>query len=302
MAQHDTRQPLTKGYYPTATADAAATSASADLTKQREAGKKAYDCKRALMSLKGKVLAAKARAENPVDLQKYKVEKAKKNSKTETIGALGPAKIDALLEAGFVTLRQFVDLWNNYEQGESCDEVEQLISAWRQKIKNGRADPTKLPQEWAESFEKVFNQRLEYYEEIEEQAAALSQQAEDALQTYKELETATTTTTANQETETASTELEEDNKEILPFSDMRDKDGYNAKFLSADRIEAILQTSFRDQKPYMKAAMQQLGGRILSLDFFHPLASRIWVKQNDGTRFHPYKCIADIKNEDGLII
>jgi len=85
---------------------------------------------------------------------------------------------------------------------------------------------------------------------------------------------------------------------------MFDRDGYNAKILSVSRIESIQQTYFLDRREYMEATMLQLHGRVLSLDFFYPLASRVWVTKDDGSRekFQPYKSICDIKNEDGQVI
>ena len=95
---------------------------------------------------------------------------------------------------------------------------------------------------------------------------------------------------------------DEDDKDILPFSDLTDKNGYNAKFLSADRIDTILGSHFRDRKPLLRAKMSKYGGRILSLDFVYPIGKRVWVRRKDGTRFRPFKCLASITNEDSLVI
>ena len=267
---------------------------SADIVAAR---KLESNARRSLRNLGFKVTSVKQKAEDDIDLRKLLEVKGKKNEQTLRIASMGPAKIKELLDSGFTTGRQFVSLWRHERHNPRV-----LALLERRQQSNRQSKPEKLPEQWARGFEKEFATRQQLYETIKEQADSLIATLAEHEQNLAKLVSAQQSNNTDSNNSQNDQDSLDDNKQILPFSDVTDKNGYNAKFLSADRINAIIGSHFRDRKPLLQAKMQRLGGRILSLDFVYPLAKRIWVQQKDGTRFRPFKCLASIKNEDSLVI
>jgi len=262
--------------------------------------------KRAVLEFAGALARHKKMADDPIMLQPYVAEKSKKkHNNMPTIGSFGVSKTKDLMQAGFTTFLEFCEAWKRHEKGNSCAKLDNLFAIRRTKKKKSE-DPAILVGQWAREVDKFLSERRQRYDSIKGKGAELEKARDEAVKAYTEATSAASTTTSTIEaTSNADAEgMDIIAGSIIPFSGMLDKDGYHAKLLSADRIECILQTYFRDRREFMEASMLQLQGRVLSLDFFYPLASRIWVTKDDGSRqrFQPYKCIADIKNEDGLII
>jgi hypothetical protein len=134
---------------------------------------------------------------------------------------------------------------------------------------------TNLLDQRVSGFEQEFKNHHAIFKELSKKAEDLIEQVVVANSYLAEVESEDATT--NHQQHNKSIENNDEEETILPFSDITDKNGYNAKFLSADHIEAILESNFHDQKPLMQVGMQKLGGRIFLIDFTYSIASAIWV-------------------------
>ena len=262
-----------------------------------------------LDDLQRQLAMAKAISGDPVGLQDFLKEKMrKKNTTARSIGSFGSKKIKELISSDFVSLREFLDAWVQHTRGQTPPKLSKLIVSRSRTLKKRNEDPSALFGGWAQEVMKYFATLQGDCEIIEgkitqtQQDLAEAKEECNAICSVEAMEDADEVVTIG-ETDIAST-ADAEAVRAIPFSKMFDKEGYNAKVLSAGRIESIQRTYFLDRKEFMEASMLQQTGRVLSLDFFYPLAKRIWVTKNDGSRerFQPYKCIGDIKNEHGQIV
>jgi len=292
----------------TVSATAAAAAPTQNPSAHAVAKRKVNNAEMALESGLKRLEREKKKADDPIDLKQYKKEKLTKKNKARKIGTFGAGKVQDLLALGFVSFREFLDEWKKHTAGGGDSPKITALLAWRRdNLRRVREDPAELPRLWAAELEKHFGGIIAQFESKRQEVQALQKEFDDAKRLLEELGEEQQRVEASSASASAGSVLNNTtNTESRPiaFSAMFDKDGYNAKLLSYGRIESIQHTYFLDRKEFMEASMLQLSGRVLSLDFFYPLASRIWVTKDDGSRqrFQPYKCIADIKNEDGQII
>jgi hypothetical protein len=262
-----------------------------------------------LIALQRQLAKAKAISEDPVYLNDYvKEKKRNKNTTARSIGSLGIKKIEELSSFDFVSLREFLDAWVQHARGKTHPKLSELIAARSRMLKKQKEDPSGLFDEWAKEVKKYFATLQQDCESVEHKITQTQQELTDAKEEYNAICSVEAMEEAEEVDTIGETAIVSTGDAVaaraIPFSTMYDKEGYNAKILSAGRIESIQRTYFLDRKEFMEAAMLQQTGRVLSLDFFYPLAKRIWVTKNDGSRerFQPYKCIGDIKNEHGQIV
>jgi hypothetical protein len=262
-----------------------------------------------LDGLQRQLAKAKAMSEDPVGLNDFLKEKMrKKNTTARSIGSFGIKKIEELISSDFVSFREFLDAWVLHTRGQTHRKLSKLIVSRSRTLKKRKEDPSALVDDWAQEVKKYFATLQGDCEIVESKITQTQQDLAEAKEEYNAICSAEAMEEADEvvtigETDIASTG-DAEAVHAIPFSNMFDKEGYNAKVLSAGRIESIQRTYFLDRKEFMEASMLQQTGRVLSLDFFYPLAKRIWVTKNDGSRerFQPYKCIGDIKNEHGQIV
>ena len=103
-----------------------------------------------------------------------------------------------------------------------------------------------------------------------------------------------------EETRTATVQQQpttETQTELPKFSKMLDKEGYNARFLSAHMVEDILQTYFLWRKPIMIKKMLALSAIILSLDANYKMGKRVVVYDKERGYFRPWVGYITILNE-----
>ena len=262
-----------------------------------------------LEALQRQLAKAKKISEDPVNLKDYVKEKRrKKNTTARSIGSLGIKKIEELISCKFVSIREFVDAWFQHARGQTNCKVSKLIVSRSGTLKKRKEDPSGLFDGWANEVKKYFATLQHDCESVEHKIMQVQQKLADAKEEYNAIYSVEAMEEAEEVDTISETDIvstgDAETVRAIPFSQMFDKKGYNAKLLSAGRIESIQRTYFLDRKEFMEAAMLQQTGRVLSLDFFYPLAKRIWVTKNDGSRerFQPYKCIGDIKNEHGQIV
>jgi hypothetical protein len=86
------------------------------------------------------------------------------------------------------------------------------------------------------------------------------------------------------------------------FSEMMDRNGYNARILSEGRIDCILMTDFMHRKSMQMSKMLGIDSEILKLDFSYKLPKKICVYQGRGISFKPYKSLCIIQNENNLTV
>ena len=87
------------------------------------------------------------------------------------------------------------------------------------------------------------------------------------------------------------------------FSAIDDKEGYNARFVVQNTIKDVLAENFNNQRFVYLGRMVQLGGSWLRLHFLYHVGNKVIANaKNNGGIHHPYKCMAVILNEHGLVI
>jgi len=151
VARHDDRQYQIRRFAALPTAAAAMSEVSA-------AARQLNRAKSDLASHKSTVERLKNRADDPIDLRTFV---AKKQTKTRdsapNISGLGPAKVRQLIDAGFVSFRQFLDEWRAHVKGEdTTDRVLAILEA-RQKA-NKQKDPTDIVHSWAKAVHEFLRE------------------------------------------------------------------------------------------------------------------------------------------------
>jgi len=266
VAAHDNRQNLIRNY---------ATAPSASVDEVSKAARLLNKAKSDLASYKGLIERSRRQAEDPINVRFFADAKnTKKGNKAPNIRGLGPAKAMELASAGFETFRQFVNEWKDHLNEKGSSErvlaiLEKRGSANRQK------DPSNIVHEWAKAAHEYLRGRRKEYESKLGRLQEL-EQAKDVAQTqYNAVAAALVVasdgndnTNNGNSASTMATRDSDGEGNVIPFTSMLDKNGYNAKLLSSDRIESVLQTYFLDRREYMETSMMQLHGRGLPLTFF----------------------------------
>ena len=85
--------------------------------------------------------------------------------------------------------------------------------------------------------------------------------------------------------------------ELPRFSKMLDRDGYNARFVTRNMIDDILQTYFLWRKPIMIKKMLGLAAIIISLDANYKVGRRVVVYDKERGYFRPWVGYITILNE-----
>ena len=135
--------------------------------------------------------------------------------------------------------------------------------------------------------------------EYDKRAAVLNQAKDDFLQAQREHRFAVCRMKAQQAidndglgNDTAALPGEEEQLPDLTltpkFSAMDDPMGYNAMFLSTDRIDAILAAEHHHRKPVQLGEMYGLPAKILKIDFNYKIAKKVRVWNGRGISFRPY--------------
>ena len=111
------------------------------------------------------------------------------------------------------------------------------------------------------------------------------------------------TTTNNITTIAAITTTNNKKPKYANFSAIDDREGYNARFVVQNTIKDVLAENFNNQRFVYMGRMVQLGGSWLRLHFLYHIGNKVIANtKNNGGIHHPYKCMAVILNEHGLVI
>jgi hypothetical protein len=191
---------------------------------------------------------------------------------------VGTKKLEKMIHAGIKTARQLVDYPGVPECWAKSNDTMKQFNKMRKVAAN------------------LFLDRQRIVDSLENEVADLQEQYNVVMSQVN--------------LERSVREQMQDHGEILPdqptlpplFSKMFDAKGYNAKILSAGRIEAILMTDFLNRKQVQLSKMMGLTSEILKLDFSYKLAQKIHVYSGIGKFFQPYKCLATVQNENNQTV
>jgi len=83
----------------------------------------------------------------------------------------------------------------------------------------------------------------------------------------------------------------------LGFSKMKDVKGYNARILSASRMESLLMTDFMSGKKLMQSRMMSQPSQTCKLDFSYKIPGKVNVHKGMGDCFKPFRSMFVLQNK-----
>jgi hypothetical protein len=230
-----------------------------------------------LQSRKLSLATAISKAQENVSLSSLRKLKVSRNHEITVLKGIGKKKLQQLIEAGILTVRELVEYpgvpqpWiGNKESSKMFEKYRRsgvsLFAAWERAVRN-------LEKEVSELEEQLI---------VAEGNVLLEQSVNEQMESQGEVA----------------------EREPLPplFSTLTDRNGYNARFLSEGRIEAILMTDFLNRKTVQVSKMMGLPSEVLKLDFHYKLPKKIQVYTGVGKCFNPYKCLATLQNENNQTV
>ena len=247
----------------------------------------------------------------------------KKKKVTSMSFSLGPKKLQMLIDCGIHSGRQLLELYDSMPNERMKRLKRQL--AGKDKVKDG------IIKGWVDNIKQEISKRETALEqvrkEVEEHAetAAMTDNntAADEMDTTVLPEENNRPMTINNADDGGGNTpvVEEEEPTITPpivltvppdagtatatpaqtqlpkFSKMLDRNGYNARFITRNMIDDILQTYFLWRKPIMIKKMLGLSAIIISLDANYKMGKRVVVYDKERGYFRPWVGYITILNE-----
>ena len=91
--------------------------------------------------------------------------------------------------------------------------------------------------------------------------------------------------------------VEESDPKFPVFSKMKDVKGYNARLLSAARIESLLMTDFMNRKKLMQSKMMSQESVMCKMDFTYKIPGKVNAYKGVGDCFKPHRSMFALQNE-----
>jgi hypothetical protein len=190
---------------------------------------------------------------------------------------IGLKKLGQLMDAGIYSARELM-------------EFPGVPPPW-----SNNREATRMFQSYRKSASDIFTEREREVKRIERSVAELEEQLSEA-------EAALIIDRESRRAEGTQQELEEAEAQAPLFSKMADRNGYNAKVLSQERIDCILMTDFLNRKAVSQSKMLGLACEVLKIDFEYKLAKKVHVYSGIGRSFRPYKSMVVAQNEDNQTV
>ena len=86
------------------------------------------------------------------------------------------------------------------------------------------------------------------------------------------------------------------------FSEMMDKEKYNARCLSKGMIDRVIVTDHSQRSTLQDAKMRNIPASVLKMDWSYKVPPKVKVYTGPGRCFSPFKCMLTIQNEDSCDI
>lgn len=228
-----------------------------------------------LQKLREDLVEAERKAKDDIDLSKLLKLKDARNVVNLDLPCLGRAKLIKIMAEGITTARHFLE----------CAETE---SAEFVQLKANCKNPS-IVNTWVARVKEDLAQRDEKFETLTMQVREI----EEELGVAEEDERA-------EQEELARAAVEEEPR-YTSFSTLEDKQGYNARFVYKKAVKDVVADHFSQQRFVYLGRMLKLGGQWLRLHFFHDAGKKIFANK-PKTNTRPYRCMAVILNEKGLVI
>ena len=190
--------------------------------------------------------------------------------------------------------------------------MKKLEELMKEGIKDAREliDYVGIPRRWCGNreqsrwFERVRSKAATLFDERKRETNRLAQRIQELEEQQSEAEATVDLGRIVNNEMTVNGEVEDNEEDSAPplFSKMLDRNGYNGKVLSKDRIDCILMTDFLHRKPIQKAKMMGLSAEVIKIDFEYKIVKKVHVYNGVGKAFRPYKCLATVQNENNQTV
>ena len=238
------------------------------------------DLKRTRLNLR----SAEMTAAGVIDFARLRKVKNGRNRRSQILASVGVGKLDQFMGAGIHSGRDLV-------------EYTGIHPVWSQTPRRREAF-----RDLREQCQHIFNARNEVVSRLEQEVSLLQIEI-DKKQEEVDLQNNLGLIDLVGRDDDRQAELIRNLEKGNPiFSKMTDPVGYNARIISAGRIDQILLTDFLERKPVQQAKMVGKMSEIVKIDFEYKLPDNVYVYEGVGKCFRPYKSLCTVHNQDNQTV